>query len=227
MTQPGLPRPLRPVHATRGPVGELLAALEQWANLDRGEPAVGLLADAVAYRTEGVAGQCGDCDTGPAGLCWDHAADVARAEAYQALGRGRARRRGGLVRAALRRAAAPLAGGLGFPARRHPELVDAGLPGRDEQWLAARGRLSPSGRAAVAVQVSPRRAPVGDGARPAAAGPRPDDEYTGNITGGSYEDPSHRAGRRAGGGVRGLRHAAGRRPGVVPLPGLPPGGARG
>jgi len=44
-----------------------------------------LLADAVAYRTERLAGQCADCDTGPAGLCWDHWAALARAEAYQEL----------------------------------------------------------------------------------------------------------------------------------------------
>jgi hypothetical protein len=47
-----------------------------------------MLADAISARTEGVAGDCDDCDTDPAGLCWDHSADLDRAEAYKALAAG-------------------------------------------------------------------------------------------------------------------------------------------
>lgn len=39
MTQPDRPRLLRLVRAAAGPVDDLLAALEQWAGVDRGEPA--------------------------------------------------------------------------------------------------------------------------------------------------------------------------------------------
>ena len=41
------------------------------------------LADAVAYRDP--AGSCPDCDTHPAELCQDHAADIDKADAYLAL----------------------------------------------------------------------------------------------------------------------------------------------
>jgi hypothetical protein len=44
-----------------------------------------MLADAIGARTEGVSADCAGCDTDPAGLCWDHAADLGRAEAYRAL----------------------------------------------------------------------------------------------------------------------------------------------
>jgi len=41
------------------------------------------LADAVSYRDP--AGSCPDCDTHPAELCQDHAADLDQADAYLAL----------------------------------------------------------------------------------------------------------------------------------------------
>lgn len=44
-----------------------------------------MLADAIDTCSKGVGRDCADCDKDPSGLCWDHAADLARAEAYQAL----------------------------------------------------------------------------------------------------------------------------------------------
>jgi hypothetical protein len=43
------------------------------------------LADAIEYRTPGA--DCPDCDAHPAGLCYDHAADLDRTDAYLELGR--------------------------------------------------------------------------------------------------------------------------------------------
>lgn len=43
----------------------------------------GMLADAVTYRQP--SGDCADCDSHPASLCWDHSADLDRVEVYLKL----------------------------------------------------------------------------------------------------------------------------------------------
>ena len=44
-----------------------------------------VFADAIEYRTPGA--DCTGCDEDPAGLCWDHAADLDRTDAYLGLAR--------------------------------------------------------------------------------------------------------------------------------------------
>jgi hypothetical protein len=66
----------------RGPArdtGTGLAGLGQRAILRQA------LSDAVAYRDPG--GACTDCDTHPASLCADHAADLDKTDSYLALAR--------------------------------------------------------------------------------------------------------------------------------------------